>query len=81
MILLNILLMLLGVEIINMQKVSLYDFLNFERWYWATSQDRLNIRFGQAFLNKMLPNIKDSELFYERNCAQAKGYIIEKYIK
>jgi len=64
-----------------MDKISLAAFENFERWYWGTEQELRRIRFGQAFLTKMLPGTDDAALYYERNCAVAKGMIIEKYVR
>lgn len=58
--------------------ISALQFVQFEAEYF--SDDKQQLRYGQAFLNKFAPEgYSCPELYYETNSGKAKNFIIANY--
>lgn len=65
------------IEIVK--KVSVETFNGFNIWFFGVGKDYF--RYGQAFLNLNLPDIKDPELFYEEDTNKAKTIAWLRYVE
>lgn len=47
---------------------------------YQAREDKAHYRLGQAFMNEMLPEATDPEIFYETNAVKARWAILKKYV-
>lgn len=62
----------------NFQKIPRDMYHNFQMNYYTTDW-RMHLRFGQAFLRHFFPTLADDELFYEEDNNKAEEIIYEYY--
>jgi len=61
-------------------KITIETFAAFTVCYWTTDRYK-NQRFGQAFLNRYFPHVRDPNLFYETDSQAATRMIFKKYVR
>lgn len=60
-----------------MNKISVQEFQQFILGWVGTGK----LRFGQAFLQKFFPNIRDPDIYYEPSAYIARNIISERYVQ
>ena len=64
----------------DIKNITPEEFHEFYEEYFSKPKPR-NLRFGQAFIGKLMPKVTDPEVFYCTNDEKTIKIIYEKYVR